>query len=341
MIGCGKVSQNMHLPAIAKSSRCRLVAICDSSQEVAGGVGARYSVDRVYRSAEAVLADDAVDAVIVAVGDPLHVEIALKALESGKHVLVEKPLGISAAGCLPLREAVANTGLTLQVGVMKRHDPGLAYAREAVQRSIGRIVSFSIWYRASADRYVDESSVFLPVIRDAAYTRPAYKLDREPYYLAGHGAHLFDTMRYVIGQPRSIRAVLGKTGETYSWHGLVRLDPGAVGHFELTVYTEGDWSEGLAVYGEAGSVDVESPNPFFLRPSRVRVFDAASAAWRTPVFESGDAYLRQLDAFAESVLTGAPVVADVDDGIAALELIEAVASSVASGGTEIELDRDV
>ena len=338
IIGCGKVSQTMHLPALAKSSRCELTAVCDVSRDVAEGVAHRYRVERVYTTVDDILRDEAVEAMLVAVGDPLHVPVALQALAAGKHVLVEKPLGVAAAECLPLRAEVARSGRVLQVGVMKRSDPGLAYARRAIQE-VGDLLSFGIWYRASADPYVDEASVFLPVIRDRAYARPAYKLDRQPYYLATHGAHLFDNVRYLIGDPVSVQADLAVHGGTYAWHGLLRLAQGALGQFDLAVYVESDWSEGLAVYGERGSVHVSTPNPFYLRPSRVRVFDAGRGEWHEPLFPDGDSYLGQLDAFAASVLDGAPVVATVDDGIAALELIEAVSASAAASGTRIDVTR--
>ncbi len=338
IIGCGKVVQNVHLPALAKSRRCRLVAVCDSSAEVARGVAARYGVDRIYRTVDELLADDLVEAVLVAVGDPQHVTVACAALEAGRHVLVEKPLATSVAACAPLREAVATSGRVLQVGVMKRHDPGVAYARDAVRDRIGQPVSFSFWYRASADRFVDETALFLPVIRDPAYERPAYKRERQSYYLATHGAHLFDLVRFVVGPPVSVQAALRVKGETYSWHGLLRLRDGTLGQFELTVYVESDWSEGFDVFGERGSVSVHTPNPFFLRPSTVRVFDGDSASWQEPTFAEGDPYLRQLDSFAASIRDGTPPVADVGDGIAALALLEAVAASAAAGGTPVELE---
>lgn len=334
VIGCGKVSQNLHLPAMAKSGRCELVAVCDVSPTVAAGVARRYGIDRVYEDVDAALSDEATEAVIVAVGDPLHVSVAERALAAGKHVFVEKPLGTSAAECRPLRDAVARSGLVLQVGTMKRSDPGVAYARRALA-DLGAVRSFGIWYRASNDAFVDEDTIFLPVIRDPGYQRPAYKLDRQPYYLAGHGAHLFDNLRFLAGDATSVQADLAVNGDQYAWHGIVRLAGGGIGHFDLVVYTESDWSEGMDVFAEHGSVHVNMPNPFFLRPSEVRVFDARERAWHEPLFDSGDAYLRQLDAFAASALEGSPVVADVDDGIAALELIEAVARSVADGGTQV------
>lgn len=330
VIGCGKVAQNVHLPALAKSSRCELVAVCDASEVVANGVGQRYGIDRIYSDVDALLRDPRVEAVLIAVGDPLHASVTLQALEAGKHVLVEKPLGVSGAECVPLREAVERSGRVLQVGVMKRSDPALRYARAAIAE-LGEVRSFSIWYRACADAYVDEASVFLPVIRDPAYARPAYKLDREPYYLAGHGAHLFDSVRYLFGEPVSVVADRAVHDDSYAWHGVLRLANGGIGDFDLGVYVESDWSEGFDAYTARGSVHVHSPNPFFLRPSTVRVFEAASGAWREPLFREGDPYLQQLDAFAASVLDGAPVIAALEDGIGALEVIEAVARSVASG----------
>jgi len=331
IIGCGKVSQNMHLPALAKSSRCELVAVCDASRAVADGVARRYGVDRVYNDVEAVLGDDEVDAVVIAVGDPAHVSIALRSLEAGKHVLIEKPLGVTAAECRPLRAAVAKAGRVLQVGVMKRSDPGLEYARQAIL-DLGHILSFRVWYRGSADPYVDEDTVFLPVIRDPAYARPAYKLDRQPYYLATHGAHVFDGIRYLVGDPVAVEAAVAIHDDRYAWHGLLHFGGDTLGSFELAVYVESEWSEGVEVFGERGSVHVSTPNPFYLRPSVVRVFDAATRSWREPYFAEGDSYLRQLEAFAASVLDGEPVIADLEAGIAALELLEAVQTSAASAG---------
>ncbi len=340
VIGCGKVAQNLHLPALAKSRRCELVAVSDTSPAVLAGVGKRYGIDRMYERPENLFRDPLIEAVLISVGDPLHVPLSLQALDSGKHVLVEKPLGTSAAECRPLRDAVRRTGRKLQVGLMKRHDPGVQYARRVIQEEMGRLSSFSIWYRASADHFVDEASLFLPVLRDPQYERPAYKSDRDSYYLAGHGAHLFDELRYTMGEVVAMQAMRGVQHDAYSWHGLARLSNGAIGSFELSVYIQSEWSEGFDAYGERGSVSLRTPNPFFLRPSRVSVFDAESRQWRHPVFPDADPYLRQLDAFARSVLQDQPVCGDADDGIRAHELIEAVAASAAADEAMVEVNHD-
>jgi len=332
VIGCGKVSQNVHLPALAKSSRCRLVAVCDTSSEVASAVGRRYAVTGVYEKVDDLLADENVEAVLVAVGDPDHVQVALKALRAGRHVLVEKPLGMSVSECLPLCDAIQETGLKLQVGVMKRHDAGFEFARDSIRDQIGPILSFSAWYRASVDELVDESSLFLPVVRDPGWRRPGYKLDREHYRLTAHGAHLFDGIRWLLGVPSVVHAMHAGRDGNDSWHGLLRLESGAIGHFELTVYIASEWSEGLDVFGPFGSVHVRAQNPFFLLPARTRVFRSSDGQTIEPSFPAGDPYLRQLDAFARAIVDNKPVEADVRDGIAVLELIDAVERSARPSG---------
>jgi predicted dehydrogenase len=328
VIGCGKVSQNVHLPALTKSTHCRLGAVCDTSPEVAAAIGLRYPGTSVYDSVDALLSDHDVDAVIVAVGDPEHVEVALRAIDAGKHVLVEKPLATSVSECVPLRDSVRASGLKLQVGLMKRHDAGFEYARRAVQERIGPVISFSAWYRASADELVDEASLFLPVMREPGWRRPAYKLDRKRYRLATHGAHLFDSIRWLLGDPTNAHAAHASRGENDSWHGLLELETGAIGHFELTVYIQSEWNEGFDVFGQEGTVHVRGANPFFLRPARARLFLAHDRETTEPLFPAGDPYLRQLDAFARSIANDEPTTPNVDDGIAALELIEAVERSV-------------
>ena len=61
VIGCGKVAQNIHLPALQMASRCELVALCDASSFVAEAVGRRYGIEHVYSDVSAILDDVVVD----------------------------------------------------------------------------------------------------------------------------------------------------------------------------------------------------------------------------------------------------------------------------------------
>jgi predicted dehydrogenase len=144
VIGAGRIAQVAHLPAIEKASGVTLVGISDPSPTLASGVAARYGVTP-FTETEALLAQD-IDAVIIATPDRLHHPLGMLALGAGKHVLMEKPLAATSAEAQALAAAAAAKNLTLQTGAMKRHDPGLAFARRHLPR-IGRILSFTTWYR--------------------------------------------------------------------------------------------------------------------------------------------------------------------------------------------------
>ena len=95
-------------------------------------MAATYRPSKTYRDYDAMLADPEVEAVIVATSDGFHVPASIRALEAGKHVLCEKPIGVSVEEVEELAAAVNASGKVLQVGHMKRFDPGLEAARDFV-----------------------------------------------------------------------------------------------------------------------------------------------------------------------------------------------------------------
>ncbi len=182
VVGAGRISQVAHLPAAVKADRARLVAICDSSPAVVDQLARRYGV-RGCTDMQEVLAD--VDAVVVATPDRSHLPVAGAALRAGKHVLVEKPLADTLAGAEELNRLATNGKLKLQVGAMKRHDPGIEYAHQSLWR-VGPVLSAQSWYRVmSALRPPTEATLFPRTVLDETGREldPAYKADRERYLL--------------------------------------------------------------------------------------------------------------------------------------------------------------
>jgi predicted dehydrogenase len=95
VIGCGVIGSR-HVAAAAASPRIELVAVADLRLEVAQTIAAQYRVPRVYGSAEALLADPAIEAVVLAMPAHVRTALALKAFAQGKHVLTEKPVAMNA-----------------------------------------------------------------------------------------------------------------------------------------------------------------------------------------------------------------------------------------------------
>lgn len=338
VIGAGRIAQVAHLPAAVKADRIRLTAICDPSPTLTDALARSYGIAG-FTDAEELLAQE-IDAVIVAAPDRLHRSLADQALRAGKHVLVEKPLAGTSADAEALAQTAAATGRKLQVGAMKRHDPGIAFAKSVLPR-IGQIVTAQCWYRVMAAlRPATEATLFprLVVDEDVRKTESELKAGREHYLLMTHGAHVFDGLRYLAGEVASLRSDLAHVGSDYSWHGTGRLlDSGGLVSFEISANVHAQWSEGFDIYGEKGHIRVTSFFPFFRRASEVTVFTEHDSSELSPVFGDTDPYERQLEAFARAVLDDEPTNPDARDGVAAVRFIEAVVDSAAHSGREVVL----
>ena len=93
-----------------------------------------------------------------------------------------------------------------------------------------------------------------------------------------------------------------------------------------------DWSEGLTLYGEHGSVNAKTYNPWYYKSSDVEIFHEKDATYRRPLGADGHFYRRQLEGFADVILDGAAMRgADIHDGITSVRAMVAVAQSVRTG----------
>ncbi|RVD37616.1 Gfo/Idh/MocA family oxidoreductase, partial [Mesorhizobium sp. M4A.F.Ca.ET.020.02.1.1] len=251
VLGCGPIAQFAHLESCAKASSADLYAICDAAPDLLARMGATYEPERMYGDYDEMLADPQLEAVIVATSDAYHVPMSIKALEAGKHVLCEKPIGVSVEEGEKLAEAVKRSGKVLQVGHMKRFDPALEAARDFVRDEMGEILALKAWYCDSTHRYTNTDAVQpLPVTSKLA-RKPAGnpKADLRQYFMLAHGSHLVDTARFLAGEITAVRARLNKRFGAYCWFVETEFANGALGHLDLTVALRMDWHEGFQLYG--------------------------------------------------------------------------------------------
>ena len=109
---------------------CDLVWCCDASEDARARLAGQYPRTRFTDDLAEVLADPAVDAVVLATPVPTHAELAVRVLESGKHCFVEKPLGQSVAEAQLVVDAAQSTGKTLMVGHLLEYHPGVQKLKE-------------------------------------------------------------------------------------------------------------------------------------------------------------------------------------------------------------------
>jgi predicted dehydrogenase len=131
VIGTGAISQVVHVPIFAEREDVDLVAVADADPHKAEALSRRFQVPLVLTD-EALIAHDAVDAVVICTPNHLHETMAIAALEAGKHVFVERPLAITSEGAQRVIDVAERAGRVLVVGMPHRFRPGVAALRNFI-----------------------------------------------------------------------------------------------------------------------------------------------------------------------------------------------------------------
>ncbi|MBN9022947.1 MAG: gfo/Idh/MocA family oxidoreductase, partial [Rhizobiales bacterium] len=138
-----------------------------------------------------------------------------------------------------------------------------------------------------------------------------------------------DLARFRAGDIETVEARLREAYGARCWFIDVGFASGAIGHLDLTVALRMDWHEGFEVQGERGGVIAKTYNPWYYKSSDVEIFHESDATYRRPLAADGHFYRRQVEGFADAVLTGKVVRgATAEDGLASVQGMVAVARSV-------------
>lgn len=244
-----------------RTGKSVLAAVASRNAEKSAEFAKNWGIPRSYGSYEDLFADPDVDAVYIATPHHLHAELSIAALRSGKAVLCEKPVSITAREFLPVVETARETGLFFMEAMWMRFNPSFRQALDWV--SSGRI---------GAVRYV-RSDFFLdaPFDPKSRYYDPAL----------GGGA-LLDLGIYPVtfatafagnDKPAAVSSIikLGSTG--VDLHDLVHLAWTSGLRADLSCAIDIPWTESVrsaAVIGESGSIYL----PFFWQAEKAALFDA-------------------------------------------------------------------
>jgi predicted dehydrogenase len=334
VLGAGQIAQAAHFESCTKAVNADLYAICDVADDLRERMAITHGAQKTYNDYDMMLADPDLDAVIIATADAFHVPASIKALEAGKHVLCEKPIGVTVEECLVLKEAVEKSGKILQVGHMKRFDAGLQAAKSFISDEMGELVALKAWYCDNTHRYPMTDAVQPLIVTSANARKPSQnpKADLRRYYMLAHGCHLIDTARYLAGDIVSVHARLSERAGIWCWFVDVDFASGTLGHLDLTVQVRMDWHEGFQIYGKNGSILGKTYNPWYYKSSEVDIFREADGATHRVLGADGHFYRRQVESFARTILDDASMEgADINDGLASVQAMVAIARSVESG----------
>jgi predicted dehydrogenase len=135
VVGIGWISQTAFLPGVKHTGNSEAVAFVSGHEEKAKKVGQKYGIDALYSYDEydQLLSSGTIDAVYLATPNWDHVDLAVRALGAGIHLLLEKPMATSVEDCERIIAASERTGAKLMVAYRLHHEPGTLAAFERVR----------------------------------------------------------------------------------------------------------------------------------------------------------------------------------------------------------------
>jgi predicted dehydrogenase len=131
IVGTGAISQVVHVPIFAERHDVDLVALADTDVHKAETLSRRFSAPLVMDPSDLIVFDE-LDAVVICTPNDVHEQMAIDALEAGKHVFVERPLAVTAEGAARVIQAAERSGKVLSVGMPHRFRPEVVALRSFV-----------------------------------------------------------------------------------------------------------------------------------------------------------------------------------------------------------------
>ena len=136
IIGCGGIANNKHMPALAKVETVEMVAFCDIIEERASKAREEFGTDaaNVYTDYKELLKNEEIDVIHVCTPNISHAEISIAAMESGKHVMCEKPMAKTSEEAEAMIAAMNRTGKKLTIGYQNRFRKDSSYLHKICQK---------------------------------------------------------------------------------------------------------------------------------------------------------------------------------------------------------------
>jgi predicted dehydrogenase len=305
------------IPAMQQGAHCDMVGIASRELEKAQAVAEQLGFARAYGSYEELLVDPGIEAVYIPLPNHLHVPWSIRVLEAGKHVLCEKPIGLTAAEGQELLDAARkHSHLKVMEAFMYRHHPQWQRARQIVAGGgIGElrtIQSFFSYFNDDPDNIRNMANLGGGGLMDIGcycISLSRFVYDAEPERVMGIVEHdpVFKTDRMASG-------ILDFGTGTSTW----------------TCSTQLVDYQRVNIFGTQGRVEIEIP--FNAPPDRpCRMWHQRGSEVEEMVLDVVDQYTIQGDLFSQAVLNDTEVPTPLADAVANMKVIEAIVRSAELG----------
>ena len=317
IISTAKIGTEKVIPAMQLGEYCEVTAIASRNLDTAQAAAERLGIPKAYGSYEELLADPEIDAIYNPLPNHLHVPWSIKAMEAGKHVLVEKPIGLTSEEGQELVDAARSyPELKVMEAFMYRHHPQWQRARQlVVEGKIGELRTIQTFF-----------SYFL---LDATNIRNMADIGGGG--LMDIGCYCISLSRFIFGE---------EPGRVF---GIVEYDPqfktdrlasGTLdfgrGTSTFTCSTQLVSYQRVNIFGTEGRVEIEIP--FNAPPDRpCKMWYQYRDDIEEIVLDICDQYTIQGDLFSQAVLNDTEVPTPLEDAVANMKVIEAVIKSGETG----------
>ena len=343
IIGCGRIANGAHFPALSRIEDVRIKYACDLIIEKAQKAKEKFpKIEQVITDYQIALADEEVEAVLVLTPNYTHYTVTMDALRAGKHVFCEKPITVNYALSLEMAEEAKKRGLTLNIGVCNRYQRSVELLREMMDEGkFGKPYHVVCSFRHCRS---------IPGLGGAFTT----KSESGGGVLIDWGIHFLDLILYILGSP----ALESVTCDTYSemaknmkeykyrnmWaedtmnlEGTNDVDDFVTGYVRTSrasISFNGAWAQNLDIdemyidfLGDKGGVRLDYCGQFTF-------FDGSTLESERSAHEIPDMYEKEERAFFESFKSGVPDKNNIENILNSMKLLDALYQS-ANEGKEI------
>lgn len=298
--------------------QARLIAVADVAAARARQVAAELEIEHSFASLEDMLEHREIDCVLIATPDTFHAQAVRTAAAAGKNILCEKPLATNLADAQAALDAVKKAGVRLQVGFMRRYDPGYAAAMKRIEAG-----------------EIGEPVVFKSIGRDKdAPPIAAYQSQLNGMLFYNNTIHDFDLARWLMRDEVSevqayatvaIRPEVAQYGDIVAGVVNLKYRCGAIGNIESYVQAVYGYDVRTEIVGSKGSIFVGS-----LRQTSVTFLTANGGTQVLAghyLSKFADAYVSEVRDFVQNMLNDRPPRVSGEDGLKALEIAVAAENS--------------
>jgi predicted dehydrogenase len=304
ILGTGGIATRAFGPAVNAVEGASLVAVLSRTRSRGEEFAQQFGIPEVYDNLEELLQNPRVQAVIVATPDAAHDPQVIAAAQAGVHVLCEKPMTTTYAGCQRMAEAVRASGITFAMGYSLRFTTGLQRVEELLRAGrIGQVrYARALWTARQVDPQGWRAQ------RDQAHY----------WALSAVGTHLVDLWRWYFGEPASVGGGMASPvyqGPNDEVSTLVFNYPGRL-LAELAVAAVVVGGNRLELYGDKGAIIGE--NLFGYLPAGGSITCNGEAVPYEPV----DAFAAEVADFVQAIEHGRAPRVTLEDGVRNVRMLE-------------------